>query len=142
MSDVVTLEITGLAGVEEGMRTLGAKLAKKAMRRALQAAINVIDEEITNRTPIDTGATIGKAQTTVSINAKDGSGVAKFGYGNRGFQARMVEYGHEIVGPKKTGSKHSGHVPAKPFMRPGFDVAAPKAIEAFTQVINEEISNL
>lgn len=142
MSDVVTLEITGLAGVSEALRNLGPKLAKKALRRGLQAAIDVVGEEIINRTPIDTGATIGAAKTKVSINSNDGSGVAKFGYGNRGFQARMVEYGHEIVGPKKTGSKKSGHVPAKPFMRSGFDVAAPKAIEVFTQVINEEIENL
>src|SRR5690349_15543690 len=140
MADFITLEITGLAGVEQRLKDIGPKLARRGLRRALNAAVNVLSEEITNRTPVEHGDLIAAAQTKTSVSARDGQGTALFGYGNQGYKARLVEHGHDVKPkPKRKGKLE--HVPAHPFIRPGFDTAAPAAVEAFTEVIREEIDS-
>jgi hypothetical protein len=120
-------------------------IAKNAFARALTAATVPIVEALEPRTPSTVfdgesfsfkstgkGTLSGSIVTDVAIDSKGRGGRAQVGFGRQGFKARMVEFGHRMIG-HKPGLKDTGKVVrAHPFMRPAAATSGDAAIEAFT----------
>ena len=114
-----TVKVEGLVQVERNLRELGPNLAERALRKALQAGVDVLEHAVQERTPVETGLLKASVVTAVSISQKGNSGVAVVGFGNQGHVARLVEFGHRLVSHgKKRDRKQIGNVPPHPFMRP------------------------
>jgi HK97 gp10 family phage protein len=136
------IEITGLQETIRNLGELEDKLAKQALRKALQAGVNVMGNAVMARTPVDTGLLKESVGTAVTVRSDGRSGIASVGFGRQGYVARMIEFGHRIVGHKPKKKDTGKHVPARPFIRPAFDASAEKAVDAFTAVIAAEVEKL
>lgn len=139
MAQMIEVKIQGLEGIEEKLRSAGTKLAAKALRRALRVGGNVLRDEIRARTPVETGILRKNVKLRVSVSAKREESIAKVGFGRQTVVARAVELGHRQLTHKKQGKKQVGQVPAHPFIRPAFEAAKQKAIDAFAQTIREAL---
>lgn len=74
------------------------------------------------------------------VDAEGRGVVVHVGFGNMGYVANFVEYGHRMVGHKPD-KKQLGMVQPKPFMRPAAAVAAEAAIDAFLTAIKGVIDD-
>ena len=91
------------------------------------------------------GALLAAMRRSVKVDPGSGSGLASVNFGNLGYVADMVEYGHRMIahdgkkvlmGPKTP----DGMVRAYPFVRPAFDAAKDAAIQAFMAKAQEVIA--
>lgn len=142
--------ITGLGEAKKYFRDLPASIMMECFPDALLAGAEVIESEIGRRTPMADrettsarkyGRLVDDLSTTVAIEPQRLTGNAKIGFGDDGFPARMVEFGHAQVAHGAAGVE-VGHVPAHPFMRPAADIAESGAIEAFSDSISSHLANL
>jgi HK97 gp10 family phage protein len=136
---LITVELTGLKDIERQLEELAPKLAKRALKKALQAGIEEIGNEVMARTPVDTGLLRESVGTAITMSSDGQAGLAKVGFGKQDYIARFIEFGHRIVGHKPNKKDTGKHVPAKPFIRNAFDTTKDKAVEVFTDVIKAEL---
>lgn len=136
---MITVELTGLKDIERQLEELAPKLAKRALKKALQAGIEEIGNEVMARTPVDTGLLRESVGTAITMSSDGQAGLAKVGFGKQDYIARFIEFGHRIVGHKPNKKDTGKHVPAKPFIRNAFDTTKDKAVEVFTDVIKAEL---
>jgi HK97 gp10 family phage protein len=132
--------ITGIEETIAALNDMPDRIAKVATVKALNAGVQPILETIRPRIPIGaTGELSNSLMYTINI-AKDGrNGIAQIGFGKQGFVARMIEYGHRIIGRKPKKTDLGKTVPSRPFMRPAAETAAGAAIEAFAASVKESI---
>ena len=139
-----------LRGIEEMLKNLqkvGSAVAKRAPSMAVRAGSKPIIKSIRNRAPRQTGSlrkSIGvkvknyrpSSAVTAIIGARSKSYQTAEGKRNPSLYSHLAEFGtapHRLGSQKKIitrrGKKHPG-AKAQPFMRPGWDAAAPAAVDA------------
>jgi len=135
-----------LHGIDDELREVGPKIAKRLFRRALNSVGKIFVENIRGEAPEGDGALKNSIASTVSIRkAKDGSGAvgtltvgpkydrsANNGGGSRtenpGIYGLFVEYGLKRKKYRFT-----------PFMRPVFDATAEQMIQTFADGLREDL---
>jgi hypothetical protein len=136
--------VTGLAETLQMLDEAPKNIAYLGLGRAAHAAISVIAEALTMRTPIGTGPTAGDLVRALKVDVTvdtGGRGVTAWVGWDRRPQnviAAALEYGHEMIGHRPA-SKDLGFIEARPFIRPAFDASAQLAIETFATVLEAEL---
>ena len=158
-------EIIEVEGIEEACQALDQVsriVSTRGYTNGLAAAGDVFRAELLPRIPYNALAVANKAHggkgalrvrvvRDVQVDAQGRGGVVEVGFGPLGHIANWVEWGHQIVDRgamrKKVKGKWeatlqsvSGFVPPHPFMRPAFDAAQAKAIDAFVEAVKETLS--
>jgi HK97 gp10 family phage protein len=140
----ITVNVAGLKGVEDALAQAGPKIAKRALRKGLNAGADVfiasakalapvMKEGTPQRRPGELRDSLVKK---VKLSPKEESGVAiigpeykkEDGKQSPGVWGFLVEYGL--------------HGPTQPFMRPGFDEANKAALDAFTEEMRAGVDSL
>jgi HK97 gp10 family phage protein len=141
----VTVQIVGLKGVEEALSQAGPKLAKRAMRKALEAGGKVFVARAKERAPIlkkqtphrKPGDLRDAIMQDIKLSPKQEFGRARVGLkhdkekGNQspGVYGLFVEFG-------------TRHMAAQPYMRPAYDEAKDTAESVFTEEIRKGVDSL
>ncbi len=137
------ITVQGLAEVQKNLSAFPRLLVVGCFNKAFKRAAAVFEEEIRANTPEteystsseEYGHLVDNLMDEISLDTQGRGGRLKIGFGKAGFVALFVEYGHRMVTHSK---KDTGKfVPANPFMRKAFAAAAGKALEAFTEAIQE-----
>lgn len=167
MADIRTsnVAISGMADLERALLGLSDRLAKNVMFGAMRAGAVVIQRAAKEKCPVSAEAHwLGKKGSKSRILVKPGelkkkgirvkrlkrgqgaTSIAVAAYvSSRYWYGKFVEYGHAIVGKKRTraqrkaGTGASGHVPANPFMRPAWDENKERALAAAGKYLAERI---
>ncbi len=112
-----------LARLRERLATLDAKIAKKAVSKAVRRAMAPVRKQVKTTAPMDTGALKAHVSLRTSVR-KSGKVFARVGI--RGgaknnpdtpYYFRMLEFGTQ-------------HIPARPFMRPALEHNASSILDA------------
>jgi HK97 gp10 family phage protein len=141
----IKVNIEGLKGVEDALAQAGPKLAKRAMRKCLNAGADalvaaakakapILKEGTPQRRPGELRDSIVKK---VKLSPKEEAGIVVIGpeykkadgQQSPGLYGMFVEFGSE-------------HGPAQPYLRPGFDEANKPALDAFTNVMRTAVESL
>jgi HK97 gp10 family phage protein len=136
----VTTKVEGLRELKANLEKLGADVAKGVMTEGLQAGGKVLMEAIGGVTPVHEGELKAHIMMTTDVAPSGTSGEVKVGFGKQGYKARWVEFGHRMVSHKPD-KKEIGHVPAHPFIRPGFDASHTEARNAVIEVIRAKVQS-
>ncbi len=129
MPGKITFDIRGADQLEEALKTIGPRVARRVGARAMRAAAKPIVQEAKRRVPVKTG----KLKRSITANPKR-TRVEKELMIQVGFKppassyAHLVEYGSVKQAPQ-------------PFMRPALDAKAAEAIEEMGRVIWEGIES-
>ena len=155
MASESIMTVTGLAEVQAMLRDAPRHIVAAGFARAGRAAADVFVAELEVRTPVRTEALWNdetfsefKDQTGGDLKAALMSEVlldsqfrgvhVAVGFGKQGHVANWVEYGHKMV-THKPAKKEVGFVSAHPFMRPAFEAAGDRAIDAFVESLSEAV---
>ena len=125
------LSLTGDRDLERNLRTLGARLAKKVLKQAVNAAATPVLKTARAKVSRESGLLAKALAKKTRMNSRRGTASARVG-AKTGVQgefdgktrvpanyAHLVELGHV--------DENGQHVPAKPFLRPAADENAAKA---------------
>ena len=148
-SEPVTLEIRGLAELDEKLKLLGNDLGLKALNAALMAAAKPIMDAVKANAPIASAPYYrywkgkkGSGQTRKLIqpgklrasvkrkrikNVEDAA--VSIGIKNKAFYWHFIEHG-------------TSRMAARPFMRPAFDANVEKCTEIFAERLRKQISRI
>lgn len=121
--------IDGLDDLDQAIESMVRNLNGKQLEHAVNAAGAEILKEVENKAPVRTGklkASIGTFSRSNDGYARSTIQVANSKSGGIEHYAVFLEYG-------------TSSMRAKPFMRPAFDAAQQKAVEAFMQSISAEL---
>jgi HK97 gp10 family phage protein len=137
----VTTEIKGLRELKANLERLGPAIAKGVMTEGLEAGGAVLMEAIGERTPVHRGVLKEHIVMATEVAPSGAAGRVKVGFGDEGYKAKWVEFGHRQVshGPASE-RKEIGHVAAHPFIRPGFDASKEAAREKVIEVIRAQVA--
>jgi HK97 gp10 family phage protein len=116
-----SVKMVGAGELEDALRTLEPKVAKRVGGRALKAAGELIADQARTRVPVASGRledSITVALTTAKSGERKGVIGFKKGHGSR--IAHLIEYGHMTVDKR--------WIPPQPFIRPAIDDRAEDAI--------------
>jgi HK97 gp10 family phage protein len=129
MSDV---EITGLDELTAAFKNMGEKMAKKAIRDALDYSGSVLQVAQGEAAPEYEGSEKGSPHPAgqlkqdirrkIRLDPEAGTGVVGIGPSKLSFYGALREFG-------------TSHEAAHPWLRPSFDATAQDAIDAFCKVI-------
>lgn len=145
--DNETIQIEGVERVAQALESAPKELIPGALLAGLKAASAVIQPAIAARIPRRVLRKGGDAHYpalaadldhAITLDDNFRGGLAEVGFGKQGYVARLVEYGHRMVGhkPKK---KVLGTVETHPFMRPAAEVSEEAAVDAFTEAFLAEL---
>lgn len=154
MNDSVDIKMLGIEEMTKNLEQIGTRVALRGPAAAVRAGSSVIIKEIRRRAPKETGSlqkSIGQKvknyrrnKTTTSIvGARSKRYKTAKGNRNPAYYAHLPELG---VKPHRTGKKKFGYrrgagmhpgVKATPYMRPGWDAAAPRAVDAVVDKMKE-----
>ena len=163
MSDSFSIEIRGGTELQQKLDELKKEQADAFMRKALREGASVIRNEVAERAP-EQVETPGPESTALPPGAlrndvvvrtpRKTTGplvVVEFGKYTR-HVARWVEYGHRLVrggylkvlanGKTRGKGKEFGQVAAHPFIRPGFEASAPRAVDAITESLKQSLAKV
>jgi HK97 gp10 family phage protein len=142
----VKVEIKGLDGVVEKMHDLGPKLARKGLRKALNAVGSYWIPEVKSRVPVLSGDlrnSIIKAVKTKKDKNGEVSGTVWVG---PAMNAQRTD-DRDSVGPGiygmwvEFGLKRKSY-PAHPFMRPTLDATGDKAVQLFADTLKDVLEDI
>jgi hypothetical protein len=149
MSRELRVVVTGGKELVAALRTLDAKIQQKVGLKAMREALTPMKMTAKAKAPMGKDAPWGAENGEYKGAKHPGFLKSKFsitkGRGKPGlllvshmrndaYTALWVEYGHKIVrgGRKNKGNQRVvGYVPPRPFMRPAFDLHAPKTVDLF-----------
>lgn len=140
----VTVNVEGLKGVEDALAQAGPKIAKRALRKGLNAAGDIFVDAAKAKAPVLKKGTKqrrpGELRDSITKKVK---------------LSPKEESGTVIVGPeykKEDGDQSPGvyglfpefgiNGPTQPYMRPGFDEAHDAALAAFTEEMRAGVDSL
>ena len=140
----ITVNVEGLQEVEDALAQAGQKLAKRAVRKGLNASSNVLLDAIRPKVPVLLKGTAQKRPgelrdslvKKVKLSAKEESGEVVIGPEYKSAEGKQSPgiYGFLV--------EFGLHGPAQAFMRPGFDEAHTQALKAFTDVMRVAVDSL
>lgn len=150
-SDAVKLEMQGIEEMTKNLEKLGTRVALRGPAAAVRAGGAAMIKEMRNRAPVETGSlkksigqrvkTYRRSKTVTSIiGARSKRYETTRGRRNPAYYAHLIELG---VSPHRLGKRgrHPGFR-ARPFMRPSWDAAAPRAraavIDKMKQIFAKE----
>jgi HK97 gp10 family phage protein len=160
MPDGITVEILGLAELQQKLTELSTTAADRCIRTALRAGAEIEQAAIQERAPERPDLPSGTALPPGALANDIVVHVRKSDQGNlsaiigpdkyTSHVARWVEYGHRLVVggyssmDKRTGKyrgpgQHKGDVPAHPFIRPAFEATRDEVTTAITTTLASEI---
>lgn len=121
-----------LSALREKLATLEAKVAKKAVSKAVRRAMAPVRKQVKDTAPKDTGAL--KANVTLRTSARrNGKVYARVGIKGGAkanpdtpYYFRMIEFGTE-------------HMPASPFMRPALEGNAASILDEVADELQKAI---
>lgn len=119
--------------LNEALKTLEDKLARKLSMKALRKAGRVIVKEAKLRVPVRTGLLKKSIALRAKQRRKRGSPAIVVGTTKDAPHAHLIERGHVQVG--KRGKKF---VAARPFLRPAFDTKH----DEFVRLLGDELGAL
>lgn len=130
MPGKVTISLSGWGDLEQALKTIGPKAARKTGSRAIKEAADVIVEQAKLYAPVRTGQleesiTSRAMRTNVNEAITRIIGVAKK---PAGWRAHFIEFG-------------TSHNRAQPFMRPALDIKAEAAIAIVGEVMWEGVAS-
>lgn len=138
--DGIGMKIEGLAELEIKMRQLGPKLAKQALRSAVNAGSQVIKKEAQVLAPKDTQTLARKAiyvyrsrehstptSETYFVGVRQGSREKR--KGRDAFYWRFLEFGTKFLA-------------ARPFMVPAFEHKKVEAVQKIAQKLRDRLDKL
>ena len=129
------IDIEGIEDCITQLNALPPRIVKGAFGKALAAAAVPIVAALEPRTPVDTGLLVSSIKSDIAVSSEGKGGKLNIGFGKQGYVARMIEFGHRIVGhmPKRidTGKFKDG----KPFMRDATAVSSEAATTAFRDTL-------
>lgn len=151
-TDGLKLQMDGIEELTQRLEKLGTRVALRGPSAAVRAGGSVIVKEMRSRAPKETGSlkkSIGQKvkqyrrnQTvTAIIGARSKRYETVLGKRNPAYYAHLVELGVKPHRLGRRGGTHPGIV-RRPFMRPAWDGAAPRArqavIDKMVQVFKKE----
>jgi HK97 gp10 family phage protein len=151
MSDVISVEITGLERLDYDLANFPAIVTKRIYRKALKAGADIILAAIRSNAPVgeheitfkSSGLTPGELRAgiieQIKVDIAKGTGSATIKPSKKvAHVARWIEYGWMLTGhkPKKVGIKH---IPAHPFIRPAYEAHREEAFAAIQATFDVEI---
>ena len=138
MAEEFAITVKGVEDTCKGLDQLPRSMVKHAFAKALAATSVPVVRALQARTPKLTGDLVEHITTEISIDAQGRGGRADTGFGKEGWKARLVEYGHRMVGHKPD-KKEVGVVAPHPFMGPATVDAAEASVEAFDESLQDSI---
>lgn len=140
----ITVNVEGLKGLEDALAQAGPKLAKRALRKALNAGADVLVAAAKANAPVlkkgtpqrRPGELRDAIDKKVTLSAKQESGTAVIG------PEYKKEDGDQSPGVYGFLVEFGLHGPTQPFMRPGFDEANKAALDAFTEEMRAGVDSL
>lgn len=138
MAEEFSIAISGIDEACAMLDRVPKETVKVAFSRALAAAAVPIVETLNATTPEDTGELVDHLRTDIAISADGKGGKASINFGDQGYIANFVEYGHRMVGHEPD-LKDLGNVKPHPFMRPAASSAAEAAVEEFERSLRETL---
>jgi HK97 gp10 family phage protein len=132
--------VLNLDDVKQSLLEMPDEIVRDCFADALRAGAEVVESELRARTPLgaddkEQEHLRGAIETKVLVDTLDGS--AETGFGDLGYRAVFVEYGHRIV---THDGKDVGFGPAHPFIRPAAESATEGAVEAFEESIQNSLA--
>ncbi len=155
--DGFSIEIEGLAELQEKLNDLGTKAADADVRKALRAGAAIEQAAIVERAPVKVGnggiLPEGALKNDIVVKIKrtdDGGMTATVGPDKlTAHVARWVEYGHRIVrggysrvlksGKTRGPGKQIGEVPEHPFIRPAWEATRQEVTDTIVSTLASEI---
>lgn len=140
------VSIVGLEEVHKMLSEMPKHLVVSGFAKALNAGATVIEQTLQVLTPEseldrdDGKHLVDSLVIDVQVDSNGRGGYAEVGYGNQGYKANLVEYGHVMVTHQNQGKREVGFVPPHPFMRPAFEQSGDAAIAAVQQSILQTVT--
>ena len=169
MSDSAKLELPDMAAFIAELNALPRQMKEKVMRGAVATGASVIRKAAIALAPVDTGnlqrsiyqvrmpekgspnSEVFKVDVRMGRTFRTGKGGKKVANVDA-YYAEWVEFGHFMRGPGLTAKQHkkariagvlssmgAKWVPAKPFMRPAFEINKYAALDAMSQYIDDNL---
>lgn len=154
---MIELQVDGLKALEAALADLPDKLARNVVRGGLREAGKVYRDEARQRLATVAKQRTGALMASIRVGSRlqGGVPVATVKAGNKqAWYARLVEYGAaaHAIKPKSRKSlviaglmreivNHTGFA-AKPYMRPAFDAASARAVEAYASYLRRRLERL
>lgn len=144
---MIDFKIQGLDKIDEALKQLPENIARRELSNALRVGASTIRKEVIARAPDSPKLhKFGDLRQNIRVRGiRASSSVGAIAVAvttGRAWYAKIVEFGRAAVKTKKArilsdgstvfGSEVSA-APARPFMRPAFDAAGPRAIEAIAK---------
>jgi HK97 gp10 family phage protein len=142
---------------EEKLKTLGRTLARKALGKALRAAMAPVEKTAEALAPVDTGRTRKAVKLRLQRRARDGSQAAVVGISRPPKYARKKKNAgllSKLKGRKVTRAfkNHpyyfafnelgTANQPARPFLRPALDRNAARVVRIFQASIAADLEQI
>ena len=125
------VQILGVEEVERKLKEMAPNIFRKALRDCLNASGSVLQDAAIETAPIDIsgepsphdpGQLKADIRRKVKLEPSEGIGSVAVGPSKHSFYGMFAEFG-------------TSHQPARPWLRPAFEFAAPEAIEMFERVL-------
>lgn len=135
----VSIQLTGFKELAAALRELPQRVAKNALRAAVNAGASEIKKQVRKNAPMDTGLlkknifqkqireASGPYQQTFAVGVRQGRAKNKDGSKKElPFYWRFMEFG-------------TSKLPARPFLRPAFETKKEAAVKAIADKLDERI---
>lgn len=162
--------ITGADEIAHEFANAPRQLLPTALLRAGTAGGKVLRDAIAALTPVDQGHLKADLDVVVTLDSEFRGIVVDVGFGDLGYIARFVEYGHKIMshkwrrGPKgsdelsrllrskgltklaakrervRVSQRELGVAAPRPFIRPAASAAEEAVVDAFTETLLDELT--
>lgn len=140
MANAIKIEVEGLKELRMKMEQLGPKLAKRGLRSAANAGIQVIKKEAKALAPMDTGRLKKKAIYVKRSKSESSPTKEVYILGVRvGRKEQKKERDAYYWFFHEFGTRF---IAARPFIRPAFETKKYEALEKFKQKLKEKLDLL
>lgn len=134
--DDVEVTIEGWENMEHKLQEMGPALAREALVDALQQAGDILKEALEANAPIGSpphdphpGALAGSIEMVTVLEILSDAGIIWIGPDKRAYWGAFAEFG-------------TVHEPAKPWMRPAFDMVKQQAVDKFIEVMERHLPDV
>ena len=150
MAKDLKIEIQGIEEMTKNLEKIGTRVALRGPNAAVRAGGSVLIKEMRRRAPRETGSLKKALGQKIKTYRQSKSVVSIVGPRSKRYETAQgrrnpSNYAHLVELGTKSRRAHPG-TPARPFMRPAWDAAAPGArqavIEKMQAIFEKEAGNL